>query len=126
MEAQGRAVTSSRQLSYVKGDHVKAGGINLKGLPLAVDGADRPVGELDGLVIDLSRRSVEYLVVSTSGNPRKHLLPLDATSIDAQQRVLRVRPENIGEWQPFDASAFAHYDDEAMMSLMFGIPVPTH
>jgi hypothetical protein len=110
-----------RRLRYVKGEQVKAGGIDLNGLPLAVEGEDSPVGEFDGLVIDLATARVKYLVVAASDSDRKHLLPLDATSLDARGHMLeRVSSEDLAAWKPFDASAFERYDDDAMMSLLFG------
>jgi hypothetical protein len=114
-------MTGFRRLRYVKADQVNAGGISLNGLPLALEGAPHPVGQLDGLVIDLSDRRVRYLVVEALRTRRKHLLPLDATAVDLREQMLeRVSSEHSGEWQPFDPSAFQRYDDDAMMALMFG------
>ena len=114
-------MTGFRRLRYVEGDQVKAAGIKLNGLPLALEGEEKPIGELEGLVIDLATRRVRFLVVAAAGTGRKHLLPLDATSLDASGRSLeRVSAEDIETWEPFDASAFARYDDDAMMSLLFG------
>jgi hypothetical protein len=107
----------------VKADQVKAAGLNLDGLPVAVEGKREPVGELDGLLIDLSERRVRYLVVEASHTHRRHLLPLDATALDVREGHLeRVSADDAAEWPVFDPSAVQQYDDDAMMSLMFGSP----
>ena len=114
-------MTSSRRLRYVNAAQVNAGGINLEGLPLAVEGEQNPVGEVKGLVIDLSERRVRYLVVQPLRSRRRHLLPLDATAVDLRERTLeRVSPEDINRCARFDPSEFDRYDDDAMMALMFG------
>lgn len=104
----------------MKGDQVKAGGLNLHNLPLAIAGREKPIGELDGLVIDLATRRVSYLVVRHAETRRKHLLPLDATTVDLREHTLeRLSSEDLRQCEPFDPSAFARYDDEALMALMF-------
>lgn len=119
----GGRVTSFRRLSYVRGGQVNAAGMNLDGLPLSVEGCDRRLGRLAGLVIDVADRRVRYLVVASSETGREHLLPLDSTSIDPQRGlVAHLSGNTLAACEPFDASAFAEYDDEAMMSLMFGAP----
>jgi hypothetical protein len=107
-------------VGYVKGEQVKAGGMNLQGAPLAIQGSERPIGELDGLVIDLATRRVSYLVVRNAETQKKHLLPLDATAVDLHEHTLeRVGSEDLRQCEPFDPAAFARYDDEALMSLLF-------
>ena len=110
-------------MSYVKGGQVNAAGMNLDRLPLSAEGCDRRLGQLAGLVIDVADRRVRYLVVASSETGREHLLPLDSTSIDPQRGlVARVTDDTLSAYEPFEASAFAEYDDEAIMSLMFGAP----
>lgn len=108
-------------MSYVSGVRVKVAGFSLDRLPLSAEGRDRPLGAIDGLVIDLSHRRVQYFVVASSDTGRKHLLPLGATSIDRVRGTLaRMNEDALENCEPFDASAFAQYDDEAMIALMFG------
>ncbi len=113
-------MTSLRGLRYIHGDQVNAGGINLTRLPLAAEGATEPIGELDGLLIDLNARRVRYLVVEAVHSGEKHLLPLDATALDPESRVLeRVTSDDLASAQPFDPSSVDHYDDDALMTLLF-------
>lgn len=113
----------SRRLRYVKAEQVHAGGMSLEGLPLAVEGKQEPIGALDGLLIDLADRRVRYLVVETGATRRRHVLPLDATAVDLQEGTLeRVSSNGADGWEPFDPSTIEHYDDDAMVALMFGAP----
>ena len=111
----------SEPLRYIRSDQVVAGGVALQGLPLASADRERPIGELDGLVIDLAERRVRYLVVKDATTRGKHLLPLDATSLNqAEQALERVSSDDEHTWEPFDPGAFKTYDDEAMRALLFG------
>jgi hypothetical protein len=113
-------VASLRGLRYVQGDQVNAGGVNLRGMPLAMEHEREPIGELDGLLIDLDARRVRYLVVEAAHTGQKHLLPIDATTLDADGHVLgRVSADDLASAQPFDPSSVGHYDDDAFMKLLF-------
>jgi hypothetical protein len=113
-------MATSRSLRYVESAQVKAAnGVELSRAPLSLEGAPRPIGELDGLLIDLGERRVRYFVVQTPTG--KRLLPPDETCVNRDTRTLYLLqgPEP-DEWEPFDASDVEDYDDEAFMSLLFG------
>ena len=113
-------MASLSRLRYIHGDQVKAGDVNLSRLPLSIGSEQEPIGELDGLLIDLDARRVRYLVVEAAHTGQKHLLPLDATSLDTDSRVLeRVSTEDLASAQPFDPATVDHYDDDAFMALLF-------
>lgn len=96
-----------------------ANGVELRRAPLSLEGEPRPIGELDGLLIDLGERRVRYLVVQTPAG--KRLLPPDQTCVNPTTRTLLLlqRPEP-DVWEPFNPSDVEDYDDEAVMSLLFG------
>lgn len=121
-ENRGAGVKGVRRFHYVNGDRVKVGSIDLLGLPLAAQGEHEPIGRLDGLLIDVVARRVHYLVVRVAATGRRALLPLDATSIDARGRMLTRVSSDIYPYDAFDASAFPRYDDDAVISLLFGQP----
>jgi hypothetical protein len=96
-----------------------ANGVELRRAPLSLEGEPRPIGELDGLLIDLGERRVRYFVVQTPAG--KRLLTPDRTCVNPHTRTLNLleRPK-ADDWEPFDASEVGEYDDEAVMALLFG------
>lgn len=106
-------------LRYVKCDCVKAEGIDLSSIPIRVAGDSRALGELDGVVIDLAQRRACYLVVATPKGARR-LVPLDVTQIHTSG-VLVTSAQDVEASKPFEPSEFGRYDDDAMMSLLFGL-----
>lgn len=112
-------VKNLRRLRYISGNQVEAGGVKLQRLPLAAEG-DEPMGELEGVLVDLADRRVRYLVVQATDTGRKCLLPIDGTCVHPSSRALeRVSAENLDACEPFDASAVQCVDDDAIMSLLF-------
>lgn len=114
-------MTSFNRLRFVPGNRVEAGGVAFQRLPLSIDGEQQPVGEIDGVIIDLRTRRVSHLVVKENDTGRKCLVPLDSTCLDPASRGLaRIggETENLGE--SFDASNVGSFDDDAVVSLLFG------
>lgn len=114
-------MTSFKTLRFVPGNRVEAAGIALQRLPLSVDGEEQPVGEIDGVIIDLPARRVSHLVVKANATGRQCLVPLDGTCLDPSSRGLaRIGGENESLGESFDASNVGSFDDDAVVSLLFG------
>ena len=111
----------SNRFRYLTSDEAIVGNMPLRRVPVTLEENAEPVGELDGLLIDVVDRRVEYLIVEAARTGRKHVVPLDGTSLDPEEKVLeRVSAEPIESCELFDASKYARYDDDALMSLLFG------
>jgi hypothetical protein len=93
----------------------------LQHLPLAAEGEQEPLGEVQGVIIDISTRRVRYFVVEAHTTGQKCLVSLDATCVDKASGALeRVGGELDESHEPFDASRVGRFDDDAVLSLLFG------
>ncbi len=108
------------RLRYVKSDDLKADGTDLRSIPITVKGESRLLGELDGIVIDVKKRRVCHLVVETR-NGERLAVPLDDTRLN-RDGVLVTSAADVEAAKKFEPSAYGEYDEDAVMSLLFGSP----
>ncbi len=93
-------------LTYVPASAVEATLVEFARLPVETRDRTR-MGELAGLVIDLARHRLQYLVVdSTNPAQARRLVPFTAATIDRARGALRLESTAPATCAEFDPSAF--------------------
>lgn len=107
-------------LKYVDAAHVTGDGPCLSGLRIET-GADRQLGELNGLIVEPSARRLRYFVVDA--HPGRYLMPFDTICFDPDHHALRVMAEpDPDSWEAFDPDAYGEFDDDDLISALFAHP----
>jgi hypothetical protein len=110
-----------RHLKYVDAAHVTGNGPCLSGLRIET-GADRQLGELDGLIVEPGARRLRYIVVDAGRG--RYLMPFDTICFAPDHQTLRVIADlDPGSWEAFDSEAYGEFGDEDLISALFARPV---
>jgi hypothetical protein len=101
---------SERRLVYARADDLDRWQCRPLGSVGALDLKDRPVGHLDGLVLDQFENRPMYLVIAKPSHargeqPARFLVPVGDAWFDATARAIRV-DASARERVPFDREAF--------------------
>ena len=113
-------MAESRDLKYVDAAHVKGDGSCLSGLRIEA-GADRQLGELNGLIVEPGARRLRYFVVDAGKGC--YLMPFDTICFDPDHHTLRVIAEaDPGSWEAFDPDAYGQFGDDDLISALFAHP----
>ena len=111
----------SGQLRYLDAEHVRSALGPLSGLTVRTQDG-RPLGEVDGVLINPLTRRLRYLVVRTSGLLLKHRVLVSADQgpaiVEPHSRTLRLqqRGDEIAV-QKFDAHVPAFSDDDVITAM---------
>jgi hypothetical protein len=85
-------------------------------------GADRQLGELDGLIVEPGARRLRYFVVDAGRG--RYLMPFDTICFDPDHHTLRVIADpDPGSWEAFDSEAYGEFGDDDLISALFARPV---
>jgi hypothetical protein len=109
-------------LRYLDANAVECPAGTLEGLSLFTQD-DEPLGTIDGVLIDPTRRQIRYYVVDGSRvfYRRRYLVPADSPAVViAEHNALRVDiPSDNIERQRFDARAVPRFSDDDLVTAMF-------
>jgi uncharacterized protein YrrD len=88
---------------------------------LSADG--RPLGSIQGVVIEAAARRVRYFDVQSSGwfRRRRYLLEADQLAqVEPGRKALRLRVDsNVEEVQDLDAAALRQFSDDDLIAALF-------
>lgn len=84
----------------------------------------KPLGSIEGVVIESAARRVRYFDVQSSGwlRRRRYLLEADQLAhLEPEQKALRLRVDvtDLEEVEDLDASALRRFSDEDMLAALF-------
>ena len=88
---------------------------------LSADG--KPIGSIEGVVIEAAARRVRYYDVQSSNwfRRRRYLLEADQLAqLEPQQKALRLRPEcDVEEIRDLDADRLRRFSDDDLLAALF-------
>ena len=113
---------ATSELSYLDASKVTSPAGTLAELNvLSADG--RPLGCIEGVVIDAAARRVRYLSVRSSGwfGGRRYVVPADQLGqIEGERKALRLRVDLRREAVPgLDAAALREFSDDDLLAALF-------
>jgi len=115
-------LAATSELSYLDASKVTSPAGTLSELDvLSVEG--RPLGSIEGVVIDAAARRVRYLAVRSSRwfGRRRYLVPADQLGqIEGERKALRLRVDLRHEAVPgLDAAALREFSDDDLLAALF-------
>jgi hypothetical protein len=113
---------ATSELSYLDASKVTSPAGTLAELDvLSAEG--RPLGNIEGVVIDAAARRVRYLAVRSSGwfGGRRYVVPADQLGqIEGERKALRLRVDLRREAVPgLDAAALREFSDDDLLAALF-------
>jgi sporulation protein YlmC with PRC-barrel domain len=113
---------ATSELSYLDASKVTSPAGTLAELDvLSAEG--RPLGSIEGVVIDAAARRVRYLAVRSSGwfGGRRYVVPADQLGqIEGERKALRLRVDLRREAVPgLDAAALREFSDDDLLAALF-------
>jgi hypothetical protein len=116
----GGKMAETQNLKYLDAAHVAGDGLPLSGLRIET-GADRQLGELDGVIVEPGVRRLRYFVVDAGEG--RYLMPFDAICFDADHHALRViAGSDPSSWEAFDPAAYDEFGDDDLITALFARP----
>jgi len=113
-------MAEAQNLKYVDAAHVKGDGPCLSGLRIEA-GADRQLGELNGLIVEPGARRLRYFVVDAGEG--RYLMPFDTICLDPEHHTLRVISDaDPDTWEAFDPGDYGEFGDEDLIKVLFAHP----
>jgi sporulation protein YlmC with PRC-barrel domain len=110
------------KLCYLSASRIEGPLPSFDGLAVR-SGEGRKIGRLDGIIINPAERRVRYLVVDAAKRFRHHryLVPLEATTVDAERRELRVDIDraDLAQVEELDDHEFSTFSDEDLKATPF-------
>jgi hypothetical protein len=110
-------------LRYIQAKQVEGDTFRLDGFDV-VDRDHRPLGQLNGLIIDPASRNVRYLVVDQGKwlTRRRKLVPFGPAHVDrggAAVQMDALSADDDEAWRSFDADAFPPFSDDDLITAVF-------
>src|SRR5690348_7556041 len=114
--------TIDADLRYIDAGHVDTPSGRL-GEASVVTSEHRPIGKLDGIVVDPTRRQVRFYVVEAPGwfKPRHYLLPLTPVRLDRDHNALEVDVDaaEISRLDEVEPATFRRFSDDDLIDALF-------
>ena len=113
---------ATSELSYLDASKVTSPAGALSELDV-ISAEGRPLGSIEGVVIDAAARRVRYLAVRSSGwfGRRRYFVPADQLGqIEGERKALRLRVDLHHEAVPdLDAAALREFSDDDLLAALF-------
>ena len=106
-------------LRYLEPERAAIGGERCEGMTVRVS-TGRPLGRLQGFVVDPAARRLRYFVVKTPGMlGTTKLLPIAAARVDVDERAIEVDEYEFRGSQPFSRAMYPAFSDDDLLTAVF-------